>query len=379
MRKAAIGVVALAVLAGAAYHFTRPKPLRIGVLLPLTGPDAPAGAGMRNAIRLALEGHRVQGRPLELVELDDASQGQEAEAAAKKISADETVVAALAAYDTTCWFAYQATLRMPYLAAGVTNRELSLVQRSPVEFDLFPQGTLVAQAAVTHAWEQLGARKFAYVRDETDWGNTMLNQFRSALFPFLKEIATGEELVHTGDRDFSRVLGKLAAQKPDYVVFGGGAVQAGLFLKQLRAAGLKSAFQAATHEPSPDFILAAGADAEGAWAVFPGGPPQDSAGGKEFLARYAARGYTEPAGFFGLYAYAAAQVVETAMSRSFLTRPSVDGALRHEKFDTALGPVKFIYGGSTYQKAVVYQVSGGQWQPAFALDAKAGKVVPYKP
>src|SRR4051794_28176922 len=66
--------------------------VRIGVILPFSGPDAANGIGMRNAIRMAVnEANQrggVQGRKVELVELDEGGDVEKATAAANKLIAD---------------------------------------------------------------------------------------------------------------------------------------------------------------------------------------------------------------------------------------------------------------------------------------------------
>lgn len=359
------------------------RTLKVGVVLPLTGPHQAIGVGMRNSIRLAVEEVNgrggIEGLRVALVELDDASDPERAAAAAQRLAEDSSVVAALAHYDGDCSAATQIILgaaKLPNLVLAVTNREPLSLTRSPTEFRIFPLGEVPMNQAAKYAWETLGARNFVYVRDDTNFGLSMVHQIRRALTPYFGKVVTGEVMIRVGDRDFTSLVEKVKAEKTEYVFYGGRAQEAALLLKQLRAAGVTSQFQLAARELSQEFLDLAKGDAEGTIAVFPGLPVEDLPGGRAFLAAYAAKGYPEPAGPFGLYSYAAAQALLDAMGHSFLTRTSITGALGAERVQTALGPLKFHYMGSTYSTAAVYRVVQGKWTPLFATDA-AAKLVPY--
>lgn len=361
----------------------KPPPLRIAAVLPLTGRDAAIGRGMLDSIKLAVEEVNARGglqqRRVDLLDVDDQSDPAAATREGKKLAADATVLAAVGHYDRLADYAIQVPLgagRVPDVIAGLSNREVAAaIGINEAEFSLIPLGTGQMAQAASYAWDTLGARRFAFVRDDTDDGHTAVGQFRASLQPYFKRIVTGDTLVHTRDPDFAAGIASVRKDDPQYVFFGGEPETAARFLVQLRAAGITAPFQCGSHFPSPAFIEGAGPAAEGALAVFHGLPPEDSAPGRAFLDAYAARKFVDPPSIYGIYAYAAAQALLQAASRSFLTRPSLAGALAHEQLDTALGPIRFIYGGSTYATVAMYQVQQGRWRPIFATgpDGKLAK------
>ena len=362
------------------------RKLRVGVILPFTGPDAAVGLGMRNSIRLAVDEvnsrGRIQGRDVKLVELDDASSISRAIAAAKRLVGDKHVVAALVHYDPETSMATQTILSaagMGNIVAGVSNRDSSSLMRSATEFRIIPLGTALMAVAASYAWQILNARTFLYIRDDSGFGMSMVNEFRAGLTPFFGRLVTGGDvMIHQGDRDFGPLIATIRAAPPQYIMFGGRPEEAGLFLAQLRAAGVTSWFQSATHYPSQELIDLAKDKAEGAIAVFHGLPPEEFPEGRAFLKAYAAKGFAQPPSIYGIYAYAAAQVLLTAMERSFLTRTSIVGALTNESFDSALGPIRFNFMGSSYGTTAIYQVIKGHWVPIYATDS-AGKLKPFVP
>ena len=80
--RVALWLVACGALAG-------PVPIRIGVQAALTGGSSPMGVSMRNGIQLAVEEINASGgllgRPLQLVERDDAGSPQQGVRAAEEL------------------------------------------------------------------------------------------------------------------------------------------------------------------------------------------------------------------------------------------------------------------------------------------------------
>jgi len=336
---------------------------------------------MLNSMRLAVdEANRrggVKGRTIELMELDDASQDGRAAEAAKRVVGDARVLGVIASYDQDCSTAAASILSnaaVPNIVAAVATRETG--STPDFEFRVLPDGTAQMATAVNYAWDILGARAFLFVHDRSAEGIEPIYEFRYVLEDKLHQrLAGGDIEIKQGDTDFGAVIARALAEKPQYILFGGHPREAGLLLKQLRGAGVNAAFQAQTHVPSAEFIEAAQGSAEGAVQIFQALPLDQYPAGKEFLARYQAAGFREPPGPYGIFGYVEVQALLGAMEKSFLSRPSVRGALAREELDTQLGPLRFNFMGSTYQRAIVYQVIQGRWTQIDATDP-TGKLVP---
>lgn len=361
----------------------RARALRVGVLLPLSGADAAIGRGVRNAIRLAADELNdqggIQGRMLLLSEVDDESDPEKAAQGAGRLGADPRVLAVLTSVGHATYRKVQPILgdaRTPFLSPGAIDRDVSTVglHAFPTEAALIPYGTTQQEKMVAYAWDVLGARRFFYVREDTDFALSVLNHFRVATAARLDALQTQDEPIGA-DAAIPASVARIKAAAPDYVFYSGRPAQAALLLTQLRQAGVNSPFQHAWLEPSQEFIDRAADKAEGSLAVFPGLPAEASPEGRAFLQAYAAKGYRDPPSRFGLFGYAGAKVLFAAMARSFLSRPSITGALSNGQFDSPLGPIRFNWVGSTYQTAGIYKVVHGQWTPVY-MSGKAG-VVPF--
>jgi branched-chain amino acid transport system substrate-binding protein len=364
--------VAIAALSG---HLGKPK-LRVGMLLPFTGPDAAYGLGMRNSIRLAVDEANarggIEGRQLELVELDDASDPKRAEAGALQLVADPKVIAAIVNFDDDCSLVSRGVFmdHLPTVVGAVIDRS-PLENGGASEFRFIPDGSTLETPSALYAWNTLGLRRFVWGSDETYFGKEMVKMFRSGLKgPKHGDVLDPAFRVQRGATDFKPAVAWALERNAEYVLYGGEAREAALYVKALRAAGYKGAFEAATHGLSQEFIAQAGPNAEGAFHIFPGLPPESFPEGKAYLEAYAAHHFAEPPTEFGMLAYAEAQALISAIGQSLLTRASVAGALKHEELATSLGKIRADYFASSYHSIAIYQVQHGRWVPIYTATDK---------
>jgi branched-chain amino acid transport system substrate-binding protein len=363
------------------------RPLVIALLVPLSGPDAADGAGLRNAAQMAIDEANArggaQGHALQLDVRDEPRDLEAGFKLAKELAADPRVLAVLGPASPDAYNALHGPLRdlgMPVVLAAVrTRQKVDLFGTSTnTEFSLLPMGPNINQPCARYAWETLGARRYLHVREFGLAGDLNLAFFRSALVSLSGGKQVLEELVRQGATDFSELVEKVRAQGVEHVYYSGGPVEGGRLLKQLRAAGVGVAFQLASSAAPQSFLDEAGPAAEGAVTCFPGLPDELTPAGKAFLERYRARGFKEPPGRNALFTYVGAQSVVGGLEKSFLIRPSLAGALKSETVDTVLGKLKYFPGGSSYQTLAVYKVVSGRWTPILVAAAD-GKLAPFAP
>jgi len=376
-RKLVPVIVVLAIFGAVAggVALMRRRRLVIGVMLPLTGPDAPEGLGMRNGIQLAVDELNARGglesKKVSLEIFDAPTPEKSVEGAREMVKSK--VRAVEYGYDNETWMAPRPVLLeggVIGLVPGFVGAETLTASSMPRELRLLPQASLEYSASAQYAWQIAGARKPLLVRESTQFGTIGLNHFRGGYSLVLKKKAgTPYETINRGDQSFPSVLDRYRNEHNDYVFFSGRPIEAALLIKELRAAGYAGPFELAGQGPTQRLLDLAKEQAEGAITVFPGVPTQDTDAGKAFLAAYAAHGFREPPGLYGMFAYATTQALLQAMGKSFLTIPSIWGALNHEEFDTAVGKTRFFnWSTSTYQAAVVYKVVNGQWKPIFTAE-----------
>jgi branched-chain amino acid transport system substrate-binding protein len=140
-----------------------------------------------------------------------------------------------------------------------------------------------------------------------------------------------------GQKEYGPVIAKLAAAKAEAVFFAGYPLEAGLLVRQMRAAGLKATFLGTDAMAAEQFAQTAREDAEGAGALLPYDPTRTLAAEtlrKAFPAQ-------EPSGAFVL-TYAAMEAWrEAAIAAASTAGDAVAKALQTRGFNTVVGRVTF--------------------------------------
>lgn len=360
-------------------------PIRIGTVLPLTGPGAATGIAMKNAMTLAVDDVNrkggIHGRRVELVALDEAEDPQKALAAATQLVDDPTVVAATAhvseggAMITSDEYARG---HLPVLFAGAIDHDLFYdVRVRPEMLRIVPTDEILARESARYDRDVLGLRRFYLVQDGVGLDRGMIVVFRRTLESVAEPVVVQEVELKPEEHDFKGHAEFIKLARSEVVYFAGEPRQAAELVTAMRAAGVTARLQLATKFPPLEFIALAKGNAEGTLATFVGLLPEETKEGRQFLEAYSAAGYKEPPGIYGMYAHANMQVVLSALEKSALNRRSVLAALRAGQFDTVVGPVHFDHDGEVgHRKIAVYQVIGGRWVPVRVTDDE-GRLVPY--
>lgn len=261
-----LGALALAIACGDA-EAQAPAPLKIGVSAPLTGPDAAYGQGVRAGAEQAVadlnRAGGVAGRTLVLVVADDAGDGRQGMTVMRRFAAERVglvigpvtpSVAALAvpAYEAAGIVAITpGTSWTPLTTRGLWN--VFRLCGSDAE-----QGRLAgAYLAQAHRGRRIGL-----VHDKTAFGRGLVDEVSRMLKAAGQAEAAFEGFDH-GERDLSRLAGRLARQRVEVVYVGGLAGDAATLIRALRAAGSTAPLVASDGLVDRDFVTAAGADAEG--------------------------------------------------------------------------------------------------------------------
>jgi branched-chain amino acid transport system substrate-binding protein len=168
----------------------------------------------------------------------------------------------------------------------------------------------------------------------------------------------GNDQVQEGQTDFAATVTKVKDSGADTIFYGGYYAEAGLFVKQLRDAGVEATFVAGDGVKDPGFVEAAGADAaEGAILTCPCGPPEDF---EEFFAAYEAK-FGEAPQTYGAEAYDAATAFLDAIANGAVTRADILAALSTMDIPGVTKQIKWDEVGEVSDTTVyAYTVEGGE-------------------
>jgi branched-chain amino acid transport system substrate-binding protein len=357
---------------------------KIAVIAPLDAGLVQFGRGIRNSVQVAVDeanaaGVLPKGWRVELVALDDSSNPDTGEGAARRAADDPAVIGVVGTYNSGV-----AARVAPVLAAagiamvspGNTDPSLTLgadpAHPSRPRLNYFRmvtsdnvQGPFLAR----YAFGDLKARRMSVVTETKPVSKGMADAVAAAF------AAAGGQVVSTtvvpdGTTDFSGALAGVASLRPDLVFYGGEYAHGAQLTKQAKAAGVTVPVMGSDGLKDDAYITGAGRASEGDLASSIGSPSASIPSARPFLDAYSKAGFTEPPSDFGVYAYDAAKVIVAAAAGTLAgaeqvtpdLRQRIVGRIQSTEMDGASGSVAFDeFGDTRFRVLTVYRVSAGSW------------------
>jgi branched-chain amino acid transport system substrate-binding protein len=217
------------------------EPIKIGVILPLTGPSAAIGQEDLKGVQFAIEeaGGKVGDRPIELIIADDQNSPNVGLTEVRRLVENEKVSAVVGSLNSAVALAIHAFTtrsKVPYISGGIV-RDLTDQRKSPYTFRAsVAAGQLegvIAQFVVQNGWSDviLMGSDYAAGRDAVAQVGQAIKQ--------LKGNVVAEVFPRAGETDYAPFFSRLADRKADAVYgffFGGDTLR---FVRQYRSSGLK--------------------------------------------------------------------------------------------------------------------------------------------
>ncbi|MFC5825082.1 branched-chain amino acid ABC transporter substrate-binding protein [Nonomuraea insulae] len=359
--------------------------LVIGVIAPMSGKLSAIGLGIRNSVQLAVEQANtkcaVKGYRLRADAQDDEANPDKGAAAAQRFADDPNVVGIVGSYNSGVARAIQpkiAASKLLQISPGNTDPVLSrgaaFVKAPKRTYDNYfrvvgtddLQGPFNARYMVEHE----GKKRIAIITDGKAVGENSATQFALEARRLGARIVIREK-VNENDSDFSSVLTKVKALKPEAIYVGSEYHVAGPLSKQAKDLGLSVPISGTDGLFDPQFIALGGKDGDVATSV--GAPIEKLDTGKAFVAAYKAKNFSDGYGGFGAFAYDAANVVVTSVGKVTANaawtgeldqRNKLNEQVQAYKTDAgANGVIGFDqYGDSVNKMFTVYQVTSGAWK-----------------
>lgn len=342
--------------------------VKVGVVGPLTGPEAETGKGILQGVQLAADelnaAGGVRGKQVVVVSVDDGDDPARAEGAAKEL-ARQKVAFVVGHVDSGCSLkgaeVYKAH-KIVMISAASTAPALT-EGGNPFVFRVFGRDDQQSKAAAVWLVKHMPGHAVAVVHDETPYGKGLAEKFKENYEYLAGSPAVLMVGVPRGTTDFEPLLAQLAQAKPQMIYFGGLATQGSALLKAVRAKGLAVGFMSGDGCFGEKFVRDAGADvANGAlvtWVDDLSGRPAY----RDWLAAYSAKyGAPEP---FARFGYTAAMVGLMAYGNAVypISANTLTDALHRMTFDTHAGPFTFNdKGDRTESPYVVWTVVDGRWE-----------------
>ena len=244
--------------------------IKVGVTISTTGPAASLGIPERNAV--ALMPRTIDGKSIEYIVLDDASDPVKAVQNTRKLIADDKVDVVLGSSITPNSLAMidvVAEAKTPMIAIASSLRIVDPVDAKRFWVFKTPQNDAQMMTALTQHMSDKGFHKVAIIGFNDAYGQGVIDEF-SKIAPMRKlDVDLVERYARTDTSVTGQVL-KLMAAKPDAILIAASGTPAVLPARTLRERGYKGQIYFTDGVVNNDFLRVGGKDIEGAF--LPAGP-----------------------------------------------------------------------------------------------------------
>lgn len=325
---------------------------RVGLEAPLSGEQAVLGQGMLKGAELAAAQlnakNGIQGRQVEIVAIDDAADPATGVKAAKAAIADG-LDGIVGPYNSGVGV---ETLPL-YIKAGlVPIRLTSDASTNGLGFTLQPMTYQIAPVASQALIGWLGAKTVAIAYDPTQNYTVSVSKKLKGSLEAAGATVTAYEQVQPGKNDYTDVVDKLAAPKPDVIYAAVYFPEGGLIAKEMHEGKLDSQCIADYGSYDTGFVETAGVAAARACPVVGVPAPQDFAGAATEVGAYEDE-FGEAPGTWSPYTYDSLNFLAEGVEKA--------GGTASGKLTKALDGVR---GWQGWTGSVTIDPASGNRQPA---------------
>lgn len=369
MRRVALALIVTLVLVPFVVHSAAAKqePIRIGVILPLTGSFALDGRyirmGAEFAERFINDRGGVLGRPIKLIFEDDTATPSGAVLAYKLLVSRDKVCAVVGPYYSTMAFAVAPVaeeLRVPF-TTGSVNPQLTKKGYRWV-FRTRATDEVTAAVAAEFVIRELKARRVAIIHDTDEYGRGAAEVIEA----YLKENGITPVTVQrytTGDKDFTGQVMAFLRSRPEVIIAWGHQTEAGIWLQQARELGVDAAVVGSSSYALPVFLQLAGKHAEGVYAVteFVAPTTEQRPHTQEFIRLYY-EAYKEYPEIFSSTVFDQVNVVVQGIRNAGSTDPAAirEGILSIKDYPSVVATLNYEPNGDCSRETLVCQIKDGR-------------------
>jgi branched-chain amino acid transport system substrate-binding protein len=198
-------------------------PIKIGILDPLSSPYKTSSIhdvhGANVAVDLINKHGGVLGRPVVILEADDASNPETAVKAATKFIKEDRVDALMGTFNAECALAVSALAQQEdklFMVTGSHLPELTGAACNSHTFVFMPHAGMLAHAVVPHLVKAYGTRWYMITTSTLD-GKSAAQAMVDAALPHKVEIV-GEATMPFGSTDFLSALAAAKAKDPTAII-----------------------------------------------------------------------------------------------------------------------------------------------------------------
>ncbi len=358
MRKILVLVLTFALFSFASAKET----VKLGLITPLTGDVKTFGESSRNSFLIAVEEYNKTGKynivPIIADDKNDPTEGTNA--ALKLITQDgvKGIIGPLTSKVAIPVSEIANSKKVPMITGTATNPKVTISdgKRKPYVFRACFIDPYQGKVAAQFALKDLKLKTAAVLYD-------VGNDYSKGLAEVFKEnFSKGGQVVafesyQKDDVDFSALITKVAAKKPDVIFLPDYYNKVALIAKQLRERGVKSVLMGGDGWDSPELIKIGGKAIVGGYFTNHYSPDRKDPVSEAFLKKYKEKHNAIPDAL-GVLAYDAAMIYLKALDQAKSSDPSeVMKVLTNLKnFKGVTGTIGFDKNGDAQKSAVILKL-----------------------
>ena len=365
MKKFALIASAITVVAVSAFGAGQKDSgtIKIGTILPISGPVSAYGIQTRDAIVLAFEeinaAGGVLGQKLELIAEDDEANPEKSTNAFKKLTAQDKVNVIIGALTSKCSLAITSlsqAKKVVQISTSSTND--TVTDAGDFIFRACYNDSFQGQVVAKYSNETLKAKTAAVLYDiSNDYSVGLTENFRKT-FESLGGKMVASEGYNSGDKDFNAQLTKIKATKPDVLLLPDYYNTVSLIAKQVRAQGMMMPLLGA--DGWDEITNNAGDEALNGFYSNHYSPDSDDPRVKKFVASFKAKYKQDPNALAAL-GYDTAYLVAEAIKNAGTAADSqkIRDAMAALDMQLVTGRIKFNEKRNPVKSAVMLEVVKG--------------------
>ena len=296
MKKVLFLALILCLMTGAA---ASADTIKIGLMAPITGAWASEGQDMQQIVELLAEeinaAGGVNGQEIEILTEDDGGDPRTAALAAQRLST-RGIVAVIGTYGSAVTEASQGIYDEAGLIQVANGSTAIRLSEKGLKFFLRTCPRDDEQGLVAYKALKNGDYKsIAILHDNSSYAKGLADEAKALLEKDGANIVFYDALTPK-ENDYSAILTKMKAAKPDVVFFTGYYGEAGLLLRQKMEMNWNVPFMGGDATNNPDLVKIAGKDAAAGFMFLSPPVPQDldSPEAKAFMNAYVKKHNAEP-------------------------------------------------------------------------------------
>jgi branched-chain amino acid transport system substrate-binding protein len=347
--------------------------LKIGLQAPMTGDNAQYGEVMRKGVAEAIDeinaAGGVNGLKLELVVGDDKATPAEAVSVVQRMLTLDKVAAVIGGFNSSPTLAAMPATQQAKTIHFTMGASPKLTEAGdPYMFRAILTDAPMTADLVNYATKDMGLKKIAVMKENTDYGVSLSDLFKSQVEANGAQVVTVESY-NPGDKDFTAQLSKIKSLNPDAIMVAGLYNEAGLIAQQAKRLGLQTKFLGSDGVSSPALVQVGGDAVEGFTFVSAFDPNYQDPKVQAFVKNYQAK-YNEKPEAYSAISYDAMQVVADAIKRAGIKsadltdadREALQKAMAASNYQGVTGPFKFDQKGDLTKGLFIQDVKNGQFE-----------------